>query len=284
MPDDIPHRRYEERDPVEGVRRVARPAPARDAEPPARGTPAAERAARHEVLLPDPEPLPSEPRAAAAASARIAGILAAAERSADEIRETAEQRADARIAEADRAAELRVRAADDEAADVIAEAEATARARIAAAHEEVRQIHEAAAAAREHAELQAGQTVAAADEQARRTVAQAQTEAESLLTEAGEQADDLRRTARAEAREIIGEAHTVAREAMHEGERLTGDLRDLSSSLRTNAERLMRDVSAAHGRLVAGLDQAAPADTTPRRRPREAGPVDDVPEFLPGLD
>ena len=63
-----------------------------------------------------------------------------------------------------------------------------------------------------------------------------------------------------------------------------GDLRDLSSSLRTNAERLMRDVSAAHGRLVAGLDQAAPADTTPRRRPREAGPVDDVPEFLPGLD
>jgi hypothetical protein len=91
---------------------------------------------------------------------------------------------------------------------------------------------------------------------------------------------------------------------------LTENLRELGGSLRSNAERLLRDVLKVHGQLVAHVDavEAAPAaapsrssssssrerDRSPRdrddrasrpaRNGRPRGDDDelDVPEFIPG--
>ncbi len=73
---------------------------------------------------------------------------------------------------------------------------------------------------------------------------------------------------------------------LREGEQLAGDLRDLSASLRTNAERLLRDVRMAAGQLNARLEGARTAlgsdDAAPSRRGAEPmGGELDVPEFLP---
>ena len=81
----------------------------------------------------------------------------------------------------------------------------------------------------------------------------------------------------------------VVRDVLEDGNELSTDLADLSASLRTNAERLLRDIKLAHAAMVARLDQATPGpiiDSDPRPRGsagRDAG-VDelDVPEFLPG--
>jgi hypothetical protein len=87
----------------------------------------------------------------------------------------------------------------------------------------------------------------------------------------------MRANARAEARAIVNDAHAVARDIQREGSEISRNLRDLSVSMRNNAERLLRDVRLAHGSMTARLDQAAPG-TEPRDRGAEEL---DVPEFLP---
>jgi hypothetical protein len=69
---------------------------------------------------------------------------------------------------------------------------------------------------------------------------------------------------------------------LREGEELSGNLRELSDALRINAERLLRDVRAAHDELKARLDAVEPDRRPPPsgRAQREA-PDLDVPEFLP---
>ena len=79
--------------------------------------------AYHRPFMSEPPPASSRFQATAA---QVAGIVEAAERTAEELRAVAEARAQERIAEAERAAALRVQAADDEAAAVRAEAEADA--------------------------------------------------------------------------------------------------------------------------------------------------------------
>ena len=83
-----------------------------------------------------------------------------------------------------------------------------------------------------------------------------------------------------------------------EGGEISRNLRELSASLRNNAERLLRDVRLAHGAMTARLDQVAPSerDALERevgehaggesgrgRRDRAGGAGDelDVPEFIP---
>ena len=90
---------------------------------------------------------------------------------------------------------------------------------------------------------------------------------------------------RPRARELVSEARQATREVLRDGEALSGHLRELSEALRTNAERLLRDVRAAHDELKARLDRADPDLTASRadrrpgsRRPRRDEP--DVPEFL----
>ena len=102
---------------------------------------------------------------------------------------------------------------------------------------------------------------------------------ERLQKEAFEQALEIRAKARQDAREIVSAAHAAAREVLREGTELSRNLRELSSSLRNNAERLLRDVRLAHGGMTARLDQAAPGEA---ERPRtEPGDDLDVPEFIP---
>ncbi|MGA7705581.1 MAG: hypothetical protein WB998_11880, partial [Solirubrobacteraceae bacterium] len=89
---------------------------------------------------------------------------------------------------------------------------------------------------------------------------------------------------------IVGDAHEAARDVMRDGAEVSQNLRDLSASMRTNAERLLRDVRLTHGSMTARLDQAVPGGSTttpprdpPLRRSVQDGPEDDldVPEFMP---
>ncbi|HMJ35791.1 MAG TPA: hypothetical protein VK501_17945 [Baekduia sp.] len=221
------------------------------------------------------------------ASAKVAAIVEAAERAAEDLRLKTEEKARERIAEADRAADLRVEAAESEAREILDTARRQAAAAEAEAKEGVRLIHERASQAREEGERR---KVAAVQE--------AEDEATRVKADADAYAEDTKRSAKADARDIIAEAHDAARGVLHEGSTLSGHLQELSNSLNRNAERLLKDVKLAHARLTADLDQATPAGaadsaprasrgpsgqspppTPPRRRPDDPF---EVPEFLPG--
>jgi hypothetical protein len=160
----------------------------------------------------------------AQAPARVADIIAAAERAADELYAQAEQRMRERIAEGDRAADNRVQAAEAEALEILANA---------------------------------------------------QQAADQVVREAQTRAEEVRDAARKDAREIVAEASAVARDVLRDGTDLSGHLRELSDSLRANAELLLRDVRLAHAEMTARLDQVVPGGG--------GGDVDlDVPEFHPG--
>ena len=58
---------------------------------------------------------------------------------------------------------------------------------------------------------------------------------------------------------MLVEARAAAREVLREGEEISGNLRELGDALRTNAERLLRDIRLTHAELIARLDRADPA-------------------------
>ncbi|MDP1849082.1 MAG: hypothetical protein Q8K79_14920 [Solirubrobacteraceae bacterium] len=185
---------------------------------------------------------------AGSAARHVEQIVQAAEQTAEELRAAAEARANERIAEAERAAELRVRAAEEEAAEVRAAAEAQAREAIDEAE------------------------IAAQD---------ARAEAEAAAREAQDKAAKG-------ARELLYEARIATREVLRDGETLSGHLRELSDSLRVNAERLLLDIRAAHAEMTARLDRVDPdVGGQPGRLDRDrpaAAPSSsdpDVPEFIP---
>jgi len=181
------------------------------------------------------------------AARHVGQIVEAAERAAEELRAAAEARANERIAEAERAADLRVRAADEEAADVRIAAETQAREALAAAK-------------------------AAADEE---------------LAEAEVAAREAQDKAAGRARELIYEARAATRDVLRDGETISGHLRELSDSLRANAERLLIDIRAAHAEMTARLDRVDPdlgartgrIDRTPPAAAPAAEP--EIPEFIP---
>ncbi len=187
---------------------------------------------------------------------RVAAIVAAAEQAADDLLARTEERVRERIAEAARAADHRVQAAETEVGELLE-----------AAHAEAETARAEAEAARAEAE-----TVRREAESVR---LEAFADAERLREEAEQRALLLRDSAREEAREIVADAHDAARDVLREGTVLSGHLRQLSDSLRSNAELLLRDVRGAHGELVARL----PADGEPEA---PAGYDPDVPEFIPG--
>jgi len=115
---------------------------------------------------------------------------------------------------------------------------------------------------------QAERILTEAREQAQGALAARSEDAARLQLEAQERANEIRANARAEAREILSEAHASAAEVLREGTTVTRNLRDLSVSLRNNAERLLRDVRLTHGSMTARLDQADAGGT--RERPRGA--------------
>ena len=202
-------------------------------------------------------------------------ILVQAEHEAQQLRELTERRVDERIAEADRAAALRVEAAENEAHDILD-----------AAHIEAERTRAAAAAQGEEAGRIAAQ-------RARDLEGAARKEAERIRAEADAYSTEMRTAAADDAGQITREARTVARDVLAQGTELSKHLDQLSGSLRSNSERLLRDVRDAHGRLTAALGDARVveldrrgrgASQPPRRRARSASDDDDldVPEFIPG--
>jgi hypothetical protein len=222
---------------------------------------------------------PNSNRLSAADS--VASILSAAEAAADSVRAETEARVRDRIAEADRAADYRVQAAEEEAAEMLA-----------SARQEV-----------EHLLREAHQR----DEQAKTTatgealtiIANAQQSADQTLAQAAEQAAKREQEADAYTRDLLSEARMTAQEVRSEGMELVANLRQMGDSLRTNAERLLRDVAGVHSQMVARIERAegsaSRAASLPGRtradgsRPVARGAFDsqadgelpDVPEFMP---
>ena len=91
-----------------------------------------------------------------------------------------------------------------------------------------------------------------------------------LREEADGQAREIRAHAREEAREITSDAHVAAREVLDEGTEVSRNLRELSVSLRNNAERLLRDITLAHGGMTARLDQVSARRARGARAPHRA--------------
>ena len=154
------------------------------------------------------------------ASARVAAIVEAAERAAEELREQTRREADGLLAAADR-----------DHAGRLADAEAQAR-----------------------------ETLETAQREAHALVAEARDEAARLRAGAQADAVALRRDAEAQAREIVTGAHATARQVLRDGSALSEQLDQLSGSLRRNAERLLRDIQLAHDAMIAELEEAAPGD------------------------
>jgi len=125
--------------------------------------------------------------------------------------------------------------------------------------------------------------VQAADDDAEQVRAEVAADAEQLRAAAAQSAQEARHEAGVEAREIIADARAAAREVLREGEQLSGHLRELGDALRTNAERLLRDIRHAHAELTARLDRADPGPASPGRDGRSVPSPDglDVPEFVP---
>ncbi len=155
----------------------------------------------------------------------------------------------------------------------------------------------------EAAELAADDMRASAEERTRERIAEAERaadlrvraaeeEALALRAEAEERALQIESAAQADARATISQARAAAREVLRDGEQLSGDLRELSDSMRVNAERLLRDIRMAHAELTARLNKAMPEEKgKPRSRGKGAAagrtrsePANgdlDVPEFIP---
>ena len=68
----------------------------------------------------------------------------------------------------------------------------------------------------------------------------------------------------------IYEARVATREVLRDGETMSGHLRELSDSLRANAERLLLDIRAAHAEMTARLDRVDPDLGGHGARPRAA--------------
>ena len=126
----------------------------------------------------------------------------------------------------------------------------------------------------------------AAEAEALEILAGAQEQADKLLQQAKDAADEIRDTARQDARDIVGEASAAALDALRDGTEMSGHLRELSDSLRTNAELLLRDVRLAHAEMTARLDQVGVQPPSPAADPASSrtSAIDalDVPEFHPG--
>ena len=201
--------------------------------------------------------------ALASASRQVAQIVKAAEQAAEELMQQTEERADARIAEAARAADNRVAAAESEAAEILGDARRQAEVLHATAESDATRI-------REEAKREATTIV----EDARRQAEEVQRIAEVFATQTRESAEQ-------EAAKQIRRARELAAEVFGDGTEMSHNLRQLSDSLRRNAEILLNDVTAAHRALTARIEQVDPSDALPSTRAERPAFEADIPEFIP---
>jgi vacuolar-type H+-ATPase subunit H len=204
-------------------------------------------------------------RAHVEASRRVAQIMRAAEDAATQLRDEAERRADARIAEASRAAELRVDAAEEEAREILTEA------------------RRRAADLEQHAREEAERVRTEAAEEAARVLGDANANAAEVQRIAEVFAKETRDKADQDARRQVVRAKELANEVLADGSEMSHNLRQLSESLRRNAETILVDVQRAHRAMTARLAESGydlgGSSSAPSRS--AAPDVGDVPEFVP---
>lgn len=182
-------------------------------------------------------PAPTRSRAGAT-SRHVATIIQAAEDAADALRAEAEEQVNRRIAEGERAAQYRVQAAEEEAAEIIQ-----------GARDEAARLRRDGLAEHEQAKT-------TATSEALSIMASAQEQADAAIQQAAEVAETSVRESEKRSRELILDAHGAADGVRAEGLELVANLRQMGDSLRSNAERLLRDVQLIHTRMVATLEDA----------------------------
>ena len=204
------------------------------------------------------------PRPGPSAADRVAAIISAAEDTADEVLRDAEARMKARIAEGERAAQYRIVAAEEEAQELVANAQSESD-RLA------REGHERDEAARTTA---TGEALA--------IMARAQGDADATLDAATATAARLRAEADRESRERLRQARTAADAVHAEGIELVDNLRAMGDSLRSNADRLLRDVRSLHGQMISRIEVAEGARRAGDQPGTRGEPqLPGVPEFIP---
>ena len=123
--------------------------------------------------------------------------------------------------------------------------------------------------------------------------------AENIVTDAKKAGVEAQKDAEERARNMLRDARDTADGVRGEGLELVANLREMSGSLQSNAERLLRDIQNIHRRMLESSTQAMAAlpgrgPAQPRRRCSPAarspdrgvtttpdGEVLDVPEFIP---
>ena len=125
------------------------------------------------------------------------------------------------------------------------------------AAQQVEQIVAAAQAAADGIRAEADGARKAARDEGKREAEQirqkAKKESEAELMESRKQAIKMGQQARAEADERVAGAERAAADVLKEAQALSGGLRQLGRSLEEQADRILRDVQAAHRRMQADL-------------------------------
>jgi cell division septum initiation protein DivIVA len=129
------------------------------------------------------------------------------------------------------------------------------------------------------------------ERKASQTGADARLEADRIRRAAESDAGRIRREAEDHARRVVLDARASADGVRAEGMELVSHLREMSDVLRSNAERLLRDIQAIHSQMVGRLDQVDPAhddnESAPTSTPSGKAPdpaaedeVLEVPDFV----
>jgi cell division septum initiation protein DivIVA len=107
---------------------------------------------------------------------------------------------------------------------------------------------------RRDAEQEAARIVEAAEAEASQILGDATDKGLIVVADAERAADHIHREAEVKARELVRDARQTAEAVRTEGVTISADLREMGSSLRVNAERLLGDVQIVHARLRADID------------------------------
>ena len=159
---------------------------------------------------------------------------------------------------------------------IVSAAQAAAEELRAEAEREAKQMRADGRSAGEREKAKAREEAIALNEEARRS-------ADKLLADAKREAAELREKTRRASEEQTAAAKKASAEVLAEAQALSGGLRRLGESLGAQAERILRDVQAAHRRMQADLrvESGAGAGVSSRSDVPELSPRSPATESLP---
>ncbi len=144
---------------------------------------------------------------------------------------------------------------------------------VAAAQEAANQIREDArrelVEIRERGEREMDEEMNRARKQAIVLTEDARRDAEGILADADREAAQLRQQTERAVQGRVAAAEKAAAEVLEEARALSGGLQQLGRSLESQADRILRDVSAAHRQMQADLRIAGAGERAPDRAPDE---------------